>query len=186
MPSGSLADYVWLSLGAAFGHRWTSAYGDDPRGAAGRVWARGLADLTREQIDRGIVASVNGVDDWPPSLPDFRAKCLGVLSFAEVLLDRERRAPFTAMLWRYLDGYAYRQASADRGERLLREAYDVARTAVLKGEPMPAPPAAQLAASGSSWRPARIAAPDVVRRESAKVYQLLGRSGRDAAAGPDR
>lgn len=173
-------------MGAAYGHRWTSAYGDDPRAAAGRVWARGLAGLSREQIDMGIAACINGAEDWPPSLPDFRAKCLGVLSFAEVLLDRERRAPFTAMLWRYLDSYAYRQASVDRGERLLREAYDVARTAVLKGEPMPAPPAAQLACAGTSWKPARLANPETVKRESAKVYQLLGRSGKDAAAGPDK
>lgn len=183
-PSASLADYVWLSMGTAYGHRWTSAYGDDSRAAAGRVWATALADMSRDQVDAGLRACLTSADPWPPTLPEFRAKCLGIPTLAEVRLDTARRAPFGALVWRYLDGYAYRQANAERAERMLREAYELARTARMQGLPMPEPVAAQVA---HGKRKPKLADPETVKRETAKIYQLLGRrSGKDAAAGPDR
>ena len=39
-----------------------------------REWSRALADMTPEQIRRGLD---NLRSDWPPTLPEFRALCLG-------------------------------------------------------------------------------------------------------------
>ena len=57
-----------------FGSKWTSQF---PR-AALDTWAKGLADMTREQIGRGVAACVSGAMQWPPSLPEFRALCLTI------------------------------------------------------------------------------------------------------------
>lgn len=181
-PSASLADYLWLSMAAAYGHLWTSAYGDDPRAPAGRVWATTLADMTRVQIDAGLRACIASGEHYPPGLPEFRAKCLGVLTLAEFRLDSARCSPFAALVWRYLDGYAYRQATAERAERLLREAYELARTAVMHGLPMPEPPAGKIENLKRKPKPA---SPENTARHIATIHELFGRSGKDAAAGPD-
>ena len=182
-PSAWLADYVWASMGTAYGHRWTSNYGDDSRAASGRVWATALADMSRDQVDVGLRACLNSADPWPPTLPEFRAKCLGIPTLAEVRLDTARRTAFGALVWRYLDGYAYRQANAERAERMLREAYELARTARMQGMPMPEPVAAKLDQARRKPNPAR---PEVAARHIATIQSLFGRSGKDAAAGPDR
>lgn len=182
-PSGSLADYVWLSMATAYGHRWTSAFGDDPRATAGRVWATALADISRVQIDEGLKACITSADPWPPTLPEFRAKCLGIPTLAEVRLDTARRSPFVALVWRYLDNFAYRQANAERAERMLREAYELARTARMQGLPIPDPIAGNVEQAKRKPTPAR---PEVAAGHIAMIHSLLGRMGKDAAAGPDR
>jgi len=124
-------------MGAAFGHRWTSAYGEESRGTAGRLWAAELAGMSREQIDTGLSACRNAADPWPPSLPQFKAACLGIPPLPAVRLDGERVEPFTVLVWSFLDGYRYRAVSADQADRMLREAYDLAREHVMRGGDLP-------------------------------------------------
>lgn len=55
-----------------YGHKWTSAYGTADDG----TWLVGLSDVTPEQVGAGLEKVRTGADEWPPTLPQFRAMCL--------------------------------------------------------------------------------------------------------------
>lgn len=133
----SQVETLWARMAAIYGHRWTSSYGDDPAGMVGDTWAAGLSGLTGGQLARGLEACVASSDPWPPSLPDFRARCVGVPPLASVRLDTDKANPFTRLVWQNLDSYRYRQAPADQADRLLREAYELAREHVMRGGALP-------------------------------------------------
>ena len=141
-PSASLAEYVWLHLACIYGHRFTSAFGDDPSGPAGRAWARTLGGMTREQIDTGIRACRDAPgDDWP-SLQAFRDRCLGVPSVGRVMLELKHldaASPFTLKVRGYLDLFAWRGAGGRERERMVRDAYALAHEALMRGEALPEP-----------------------------------------------
>ncbi len=120
-----------------YGHRWTAAYGESADEGAGETWAKGLAGLSVQHVAAGIGACIASADPWPPTLPEFRAKCLGIPPLAAVRLDGERADPFTVLVWSYLDGYRYRAVSADQADRMLREAYELAREHVMRGGDLP-------------------------------------------------
>jgi hypothetical protein len=67
--------------------------------------------------------------------------CLGIPTFAQVRVEATvpdaERSPFTRSVWQFLDAYAFRQASSRDGEKLLREAYEAAREARMRGAPLP-------------------------------------------------
>lgn len=127
-------------------------------GAAGALWAAGLAGMSDDALRRGIDACVHGADDWPPSLPAFRRMCLDVPSLAQVQLAvRTRQYPeglrrFMVLVWTHLDAYRLKQAPADRAERMVADAYGLARDAVLRGDPLPDDPAGSLAAPAPAQR----------------------------------
>lgn len=127
-----------------YGHRWTSSYGADPQTGAGNTWAQGLSGLTPRQVGDGLNACIAGAYAWPPTLGEFRALCLGVPPFAAVRADKTRATPFTVLVWSFLDGYRMRQSTAEQSDKLLREAYDLAREHVMRGGALPAPPAGLL------------------------------------------
>ena len=54
-----------------FGHKWTSSYGDMDDG----TWQTGLAGLDIHQIKHGLNVVKESGNEWPPSLPEFRAMC---------------------------------------------------------------------------------------------------------------
>jgi hypothetical protein len=56
-----------------YGHRWVSQQGEDPND----TWVRGLMGLTGRQLGAGLVACRDSGEGWPPTLPEFRAACLG-------------------------------------------------------------------------------------------------------------
>lgn len=170
---------LWISMASIYGRAWVDVFGDS-EGTAARAWARGLAGLTSEQVANGIVACTVAADPMPPTLPEFRARCLGVLSFAEVrheLRGEGQRSLFALTVWQLLDRDAYAKARARAALRLLREAYDLARARVMRGEPARPTPAPALALvhdrEASSWQP-----PTPERRE--RVLQAAR-----AAAGID-
>jgi hypothetical protein len=188
-----------------YGHRWTSAYGENPGpdGPAG-TWAKGLAGIGTAQVAAGLEACLASSDPWPPTLPQFRAMCLGIPSFAEVRLDNgPAKAPFTRLVWQYVDGYALRQASSERADRMLRDGYELAREYVMRGGELPPPAAGELE---QERRVIDVAAPDVAAAHLEEIRKTLGMSrteaeamganglraaswdapcGKDAAAGPD-
>ena len=60
-----------------YGHRWKSNYGAEDDG----TWRKGLAGLTTIQIGAGLVKCLQrkparGEEDWPPTLNEFRSRCL--------------------------------------------------------------------------------------------------------------
>jgi hypothetical protein len=121
-----------------FGHRWTSNYGEDPRGHVADTWSRALADLPPSQITRGIEAAAHGSDGWPPSLPEFRALCLGIPTIVSVKVDlrreREQRHPFTRLVWQYVDAHLFGMADQRTAAAMIRDAYDHARELVMTGQ----------------------------------------------------
>lgn len=168
---------LWERMTGIYGHRWTSAYGDDVR-LAGGDWALGLADLTLEQIARAVDLCRKGLgpsDGWPPTLPVFREMALGIPSFeavrAELLrLDSAERSPFTVACGRMMDLWAWRRADADRADRMLRAAYERVREAVMAGHPLPKPEP-QLPAPAQA---PRTVTPTVGREHLARIASLYG------------
>lgn len=172
MATGDTIDALWIGMADVYGHRWTSAYGTDPAAGAGNTWAIGLAGLSPQQVGEGVQACIASSNPWPPTLPEFRAMCLGIPSFAYVRTDTgPARHLFTALVWQYLDGYAYRQASLERADRMLREAYELAREHVMRGGDLPEQPAALI---GQEKREAKPAAPEVAQAAIAAAKELLG------------
>lgn len=170
---------MWRALAAIYGHRWTSAYDADPACGAARQWAEGLAGATLDGIGR-VVAYCRtgrlGRDGWPPTLPEALAVAYGIPSISEVraeLLARDaKRSPFATLVARKLDGWAWRHADARTAERMLAEAYDVAREALIAGEPLPEP-VLELPVEPER----RPADPDRGREWLARIADELGQAG---------
>lgn len=173
----SQAETLWGRMAAIYGHRWTSAYGDDPSGMAGDTWAAGLSGLNGRQLARGLEACVASSEPWPPTLPEFRAQCFGIPAFAAVRLDAGKVDPFTRLVWTYLDGYRYRQASADQSDRMLREAYELAREHVMRGGELPGDSAGAIEQEARKSVPA---SPEVAAARMAEIREQL--TGKAAAA----
>ncbi len=124
-----------------YGHRWTASFGanPDPDGAAG-TWAKGLAGITPVQLADGLKACITSSDPWPPTLPEFRAMCLGIPSLVSIRAEingKGERTPFAMLVWQRLDSYQFRQVSAKDADRMLVGAYEDAREFVMRGGELP-------------------------------------------------
>ena len=64
-------DALWARMADMFGHKWVSSYGLDPS----PTWQEGLADLSVEEVKSGLTALKGWVEEWPPTLPQFRSLC---------------------------------------------------------------------------------------------------------------
>lgn len=166
---------------AIYGARWVSAMGASPEDAAGKLtvagdtWAQGLAGLTGDQLACGLRACVHAGDGWPPSLPEFRLSCMGVPTIADTRHNLREKFedfhPFTLMVYRRLDYWNYQRAEIRQGEKMLLEAYEEARAAVLRGEPMPQKP--QLVThTPQAPKPAD---PEIARRAINEMREACGR-----------
>ena len=178
---------LWLRMADIYGSRWTSAYGEDPDGSAGETWAKGLAGVTPQQLADGLTASIASADPWPPTLPEFRARCLGIPPLAQVKLalrdEGAAKPPFIALIFEALDYYNWRMADQRIADRMLADAYAVAREHVMLGGELPLPRAALESPEKRKPVPP---SPEVVERHMANIREELGVVvGKDAAAGPD-
>ncbi len=124
-----------------FGHTWASAYGDAPTGTTAETWASCLAGVTNAQIADGLRACLAEGAEFPPSAPRFRGMCLGIPSLALVRLELRGgdHSQFTRAVWANIDGYRFRQSSADAADRMLRDAYELTREQVMRGHALPTP-----------------------------------------------
>lgn len=196
MPRNAAMRRFWARMVAIYGHKWASAYGDACErddGAltvAGDTWQRGLAGVGERQIALGLQACLTSADPWPPTLPAFRALCLGIPPLRAVLAEvnaQLRRgsagggdpAPFVRLVWMHLDTYRLRHANTDRADQLIRDAYEIAREAVMRGEPLPEPAAAAIDAPRAAK--SKPADPAVVAAELAKMRDALGLAEGQAA-----
>lgn len=109
-------------------------------------------------------------DPWPPTLPEFRSRCLGIPSLQEVKLEvySGQRSPFTLMVWQQIDGYLFKQASADKSERMLRDAYELAREMVMRGHALPEVPELAIEKVEPEFRPASKEAAEAALAEMEK------------------
>jgi len=146
-PNAAVADYVFARMTSMFGHRWTSAYGEDSRALPAMEWANALSGLTRSQVDAGFEATLLTGEEWPPSAPKFLERCMSIPTFAVVALEVQKGGAFSAFsreVWQALDTFCWRQASTERADRMLRNAYDLVHERVMRGEALPAAPVAAI------------------------------------------
>lgn len=137
-----------------YGHRFTSAFGDSESHTA-TTWSKGLAGVTSQQLATGLEACITSADPWPPTLPEFRARCLSIPSLPAVKLDlrsSRKRAMFTHLVWSFVDHTAYGNAQGDKSDRMLREAYELAREHVMRGGDMPSAIAGEIGQEKHHWR----------------------------------
>ncbi len=177
--SSTVTRTLWVRMAEAYGSRWTSSYGDNPNQGAALTWAKGLAGLTGEQLAGGIGACIACADPWPPTLPEFRMRCLGIPSFAAVRADSARQDGFTRLVWQYLDGHRYRMSSAEHADRLLREAYDQAKEHLMRGGELPAAPVGEIQQERRDTAPATR---EQVQGHMADIARELGLSASEAEA----
>ena len=156
-----------------YGHKFTSAHGENPNAGAALTWAKGLGGLTAEQLADGLRACIACTDPWPPTLPEFRAMALGIPSLAAVKheLQHGPRSQFTVMVWGSIDSYSYRVATSDASDRMVREAYTVTKEKVMRGMPLPPVAAAELEHEAPSHVPA---SPEVAAACIAEIAEMLG------------
>lgn len=180
---------MFARLAAMYGHKFTSAYGEDPASLAGDTWAAGLAGLTNEQLADGLRACITRNDAWPPSLPEFRGLCMGVpciaLVKAELLRDRREWSQFTHLVARYLDVYALRMGDQRTADRLIQGAYDVAQERVMRGETLP-PLVGYDNGSDEPERPYYVASVDSVAKHAESLLFTDPDPKAHAAAHPSR
>lgn len=140
---------------SAFGAKWTSTHGDDFAATSGRVWAIDLAGMDARQIQRGLKITCR--QEWPPTLSEFRAACLGVIPIEAVELQRRGEPgdqhPFTVLVGRFLREHEWRMADPQRQERMLANAYALAREHVMGGGALPAYTAAAQQLTAEDERP---------------------------------
>lgn len=179
LPQVTLAE-IWRRMTAIYGHRWTSAYTDDPTSATAATWGAGLAGLLGAQLAAGFRAIVASGEGWPPSLPEFRALCLGIPSLASVRHEFRRgaeKSPFARLVWSNLDTFRWRQASSENSERMEREAYEIAREHVMRGGALPEPSPA-LAAPEEA--PAKPSSPEAFAAAREAYNKLYGRGSSES------
>jgi hypothetical protein len=145
----SIGDKLFERMASLYGYHWASQYGGAFSGIAADTWASALSGITPQQIADGLRACVTEGDKWPPAAPRFRAMCLGIPSFAAVKLESTKataqRSRFTLAVWMHVDGYAHRMASLRDADKILQDAYDIAREQVMRGVALPAKPVALIA-----------------------------------------
>lgn len=172
-------------MASIYGHRWTSGFGDSPEyprdheragmlTVPGDTWHRGLAGIEDHQIGAGLDACMLAADDWPPSLPKFRAMCFAIPSLhsirAELKAKHTARSPFARQVWSEIDPFLLRQADHRQHERMLREAYDAAVEFVVSGGELPVP----LPEIAAPAEPVRTQAkPETVRASTETIEQVL-------------
>lgn len=132
-----------------YGGAWASENGEAPQHddgshtVAGKVWREALAGLGTEQLGEGLRLCLIRHPEWPPKLGQFRELCMGVPALREVRfqlrLPPAGRVPFMRVLAIYLDNFRLSRASDRAADKLLTDAYELAREHILRGDPIPEP-----------------------------------------------
>lgn len=82
-----------------------------------------------------------------------------------------QRSPFTLMVWQQIDGYLFKQASAEKSERMLRDAYELAREMVMRGQPLPEVPELAIEKVEPEFKPASKETVDAIMADMAKEFR---------------
>ena len=173
LSPSTLANF-WLRMAGMFGHTWVSQYGANPEGIGADTWAAALSGITPHQVGHGLRAALATGADWPPSAPRFRAMCLGIPTLASVALIIRGRAeptPFSRLVWSKLDTFRFKSSDQAKADRMLADAYDVAREFVMQGGALPAEPIGKL--DKPEPKEFRQAPAEVVEAHFAKIAELL-------------
>lgn len=170
-------------MASRYGHSWVSQFGAQPDGIAGAEWRSTLSGVDRAGIEAGFRADRARGAEWPPSSTKFRAMCFAIPSLAAVKLELKKGptapGPFARMVWSYIDSYRYRNATAEAADFLLKDAYEIAREAVMSGTPLPDDPVGTLDAPKEP-KPVP-ASPEAAKAHLAEIQRILGVSDEPAA-----
>lgn len=79
---------LWTIMTEMFGHRWVSHLGTHPT----PLWSDACAGFTDEQFHRAVTKLKSSLDEWPPSLPEFRRWAMGGMNRDEAKAYAARRA----------------------------------------------------------------------------------------------
>lgn len=172
---------LWERMVSLYGHLWVSRHGLTPHEPestrltiSGDTWARALSGLSGSQIANGLASCLAEGSEFPPSVPRFRRMCYGIASFAAVHSELRAKmsppSPLARAVWAELDTFRYRQASADRAERLLREAYELVVERTMRGVPLPHDPVAVIEQEIHNPMPAT---PEQRAKHIAHIHDLL-------------
>lgn len=179
--SSALLDNFWLRMAALYGNTWVSQYGASPDGIGADTWGTVLADLAPAQIAEGLRGASALGRDWPPSAPRFRALCLGIPTLAAVRAEDAARirfretfdpTPFFRLVWSKIDSYRYKVVDADRADRMLSEAYELASEHVMRGGALPEAPSGLIEAPAPEVR--KPASRETVAAACADLEKILG------------
>lgn len=183
----------------AYGYRWVNHFGDSPEHDeqlaigdearltdAGKMWAEGLAGMSSAQLGAGIRRAVFSAQRDPPTLPEFRAMCLGIPSLARVQITLARRnddedpqlRAFVRLVWSYIDPYRYNNDADPKSDVfIIRDAYLLAREHVMSGGELPPAPAGLLAAPPKKAPKPIPASDEFVAAELDKIRDALKLAG---------
>lgn len=183
----SATDELWMRMASRYGHAWVSQYGASPAGIAAAEWRSTLAGLSPQQVRVGFENDTLRAADWPPSSTRFRSMCLDMPELSEVshrlqkALDPHRKVdfcPFDRLVMQFLDTYRWRNSSCKESDRLLRDAYGMARDHVMAGGELPPEPVALI--EKPAEKPHKPASPEVVAEHISKLNALLNVPDEDA------
>lgn len=138
----------------------------------GDTWSRGLSGIQETQIGVGLSEALASADGWPPTLPEFRAMCLGVPTLpAAKLAINDPQNRFSLLMWQRMDKFSFRQADAERAENMLRGAYDLAREHVMRGGALPELPVGNIEKQEEKRTRA---SPETVQKHCEQLRAILG------------
>lgn len=164
-------------MAGMFGHTWISQYGPKPDGLGGDTWAAALSGISGAQLAQGLRETLLLASDFPPSAPRFRALCLGIPTIGAVrreIASRDaERSPFARLVWSFLDSYRMRHVDADKADRMVGDAYEMAREHVMRGGELPRE---SPAIERSAPEPIKPASPEAVAAALKSVETLFGSS----------
>lgn len=171
---------LWERMTASYGHAWVSANGVTPQRddgsltIAGQTWATVIADLDGNQVAAGLKACVLSGREFPPKPGQFRLLCLGDPSEAEVLAElnavNTQRSPFARLVWQRIDSYAWRHASPERREAMVRTAYAWATEYRSRGGRLPPDPVGEIGADAPA---PKVFTPAVAGAEIDRIAAML-------------
>ena len=179
--SEELTDEVFQRMTARYGHAWASQFAgaedeteDESFALAVAEWSEALSGLTEAQIRTGLRADMCRGDKWPPSAPLFAAMCHGVPSLARVKHIIVRAGPgrtkFTRLVWSLLDTFQFTRSDGKYADKLLADAYELAKTHVMSGHPLPDEPSGAIEHVSRPKTPAK---PETVAAVFAELDQVL-------------
>jgi hypothetical protein len=161
-----------------YGHAWISQFGTTPGGFAAAEWAETLAGIDTAQMLHGIAADKARASEWPPSSTGFLSMCLDIPSLPATrdeitgtIRSEWQRTPFARLVWQKIDSYRFRHSTVEQCDRMIADAYELAKTDVLNGVPLPDPAAGALEHKQGDRAPRT---ESIARVEMAKISQMLG------------
>lgn len=90
----SKADTVWSAMTQMYGEAWIKKHGESPT----EIWKKLLAGMTETQIKRGLRATFESGNEFPPGLPKFAEYCKGGAQLPEHrMLPKPKGDPEKAM-----------------------------------------------------------------------------------------